>query len=506
PSYRIDPAVPIGLAELARPAFEGGGLVAGDTPEIASASMIVNPGANAAAQMEWTYALVGPFATVPDDVALTDLQAYWNGTAAGLPDFANPPQWVLTADVRAWLAATWGEPAVSVLVDSPDTLVDSLWNTRPSVGLIPFHQLSPRLKVLTVDGQSVLTRDVDLSAYPFKLSVGVVGSDDQGLQIANNLAMNATIPPTNRDPSRISDVTMTGVTALVRATAWHMNLYGFDYPSFEIMPFLQTADILHTSNEVAFWEDCPDPELYGDLQFCSQPKTVQLLETIGLDVVELTGNHVNDFGIEPLGYSMLMYDNREIVYFGGGRTTEEAQTPRILTTPDGTRVAFVGCNAVGPATAWATIETPGAANCGDWMWIETVIQTLKAENQADLVIATVQHRERQSYIPDPAEIADYERLAIAGADIVAGTSSHVPQGFGFAGDGFVHYGLGNLFFDQMDFIENRQLFADKHILYEGRHISTVLFTGMMENWSQPRPMTPEERAEFLQLIFDVSSW
>jgi hypothetical protein len=48
--------------------------------------------------------------------------------------------------------------------------------------------------------------------------------------------------------------------------------------------------------------------------------------------------------------------------------------------------------------------------------------------------------------------------------------------------------------------------APKPPLYEGRHISTVLFTGMMEAWAQPRPMTAQERAEFLPIIFEVSGW
>ena len=61
--------------------------------------------------------------------------------------------------------------------------------------------------------------------------------------------------------------------------------------------------------------------------------------------------------------------------------------------------------------------------------------------------------------------------------IVSGSHAHHAQGFGFHVDGFIHYGVGNLFFDQMDYIETRQMFADKHVLYEGRHISTVLFTG-----------------------------
>jgi poly-gamma-glutamate capsule biosynthesis protein CapA/YwtB (metallophosphatase superfamily) len=131
---------------------------------------------------------------------------------------------------------------------------------------------------------------------------------------------------------------------------------------------------------------------------------------------------------------------------------------------------------------------------------------LKANNEADVVIATLQYLELPQYDPSPEQIVDFERLATAGADIVSGSQAHQPQGFGYADGSFIHYGVGNLFFDQMDYIENRQMFADKHVFYGGKHISTILFTGMMEDWAQPRPMTPEERAEFLQLIFDVSPW
>jgi poly-gamma-glutamate synthesis protein (capsule biosynthesis protein) len=201
-----------------------------------------------------------------------------------------------------------------------------------------------------------------------------------------------------------------------------------------------------------------------------------------------------------------MYDNRGIAYFGGGRNTEDARLARILTTPDGTRVAFLGCNSVGPFGVYATAETAGAAPCDDWLWIISQIGSLKASNEADLVIVTLQYWELPAYAPSAEQVADFQRLIDAGADIVSGSQAHQPQGFGVEGGGFIHYGVGNLFFDQMDFIENRQMFADKHVLYEGRHISTVLFTGMMEDWAQPRPMTPEERAEFLAIIFQASGW
>ena len=72
----------------------------------------------------------------------------------------------------------------------------------------------------------------------------------------------------------------------------------------------------------------------------------------------------------------------------------------------------------------------------------------------------------------------------------------------------IDYGLGNLFFDQMDnpVIGTRREFIDRHILYNGKYVSTELITTMLEDYSQPRLMSKEERASFLQEYFNYSGW
>jgi len=87
-----------------------------------------------------------------------------------------------------------------------------------------------------------------------------------------------------------------------------------------------------------------------------------------------------------------------------------------------------------------------------------------------------------------------------------GSQAHWPQGFAFTDQTFIHYGIGNLFFDQMDQLGTRQMFADKIIIYNGKHLSTVLFSGLLENYSRPRPMTPDERIALLQAVFRASGW
>ena len=75
---------------------------------------------------------------------------------------------------------------------------------------------------------------------------------------------------------------------------------------------------------------------------------------------------------------------------------------------------------------------------------------------------------------------------------------------------FVHYGLGNFFFDQMWSDGTRQEFVDRLTFYDGRLLGIDLRTAILEEYGRPRPMTvgdpaPEaDRARFLEMIFDLS--
>lgn len=511
PTLWFQPGIPSAIVTNVSEVLTRAGYVISDTADSAAVRVVLDPGSEATLTAQWVYALVAPFPTVPDGIALQDFQRYWQGNVATLPGFETPPQIITTQNRVDWLTARFGaigaSTPITLVEDAPASqLVDLAWNARPSISLVPFDQLEPRWKVLTIDSQSSLDKALDMSNYPLTLRVGVIGQNEAGVQAVTLLQSSGAWPATNRDPSKLTVIVMTGVTALTRATAYFMEVKGVNYPAEKIMPFFADADILHTSNEVSFTPKCPPPELTGDETFCSNPKYIELLKTIGLDVVELTGNHNNDYGTAPSTYSLDVYDQSGIAHYGGGRDLADATAPRILTAPDGTRVAFVGCNSAGPYKAWATESTPGAAPCGDWSGIHQTINSLKANNQADVVIATVQYNELPQYSPSDDQRGSFESLAAAGADIVSGSQAHQPMGFGFASGKFIHFGVGNLFFDQMDFTENRQMFADKYILYQGRPISAVLFTGMMEDYSQPRPMTSEERVALLKLIFEASGW
>ena len=51
---------------------------------------------------------------------------------------------------------------------------------------------------------------------------------------------------------------------------------------------------------------------------------------IGVDIIELTGNHVNDWGRPALNHSLTLYTEAEMGVFGGGADLAAARAPYIM--------------------------------------------------------------------------------------------------------------------------------------------------------------------------------
>jgi poly-gamma-glutamate synthesis protein (capsule biosynthesis protein) len=122
------------------------------------------------------------------------------------------------------------------------------------------------------------------------------------------------------------------------------------------------------------------------------------------------------------------------------------------------------------------------------------------------VIATLQYPEFYQYAPTNQQRADFREVVVAGANAVSGSQGHHAQGFDFYDGAFIHFGLGNLFFDQMDMLGTRQSFIDTYIIYDGELIGVELFTSLIENYCCPRAMTAEEHSGLLESTFQASGW
>jgi len=445
-------------------------------------------------QSEWLYALVAPFPTVADGITLDELQNAWKG----LPHDLFPDLPLLMSDATlAAFTELWGKPGHgAVKIVKEDELLASAWDMLPAWGIVPFEALEPRWKVLTIDGQSPVRRDLVLDTYPLKVNYFLTTEE---------AAPRLDIPASNYDPSKLTTLIMTGVTALTRATAQRMETKGITYPAQEVRALLAQADITHISNEVPFYSACPYPDPHQEKEiFCSSTRYIELLTYVGTDIVELTGNHFGDYGPEAMVESLAIYNDYGIPYYGGGADLADSLKPAML-EHNGNRFAFIGCNQPDVQSFPTARDTrPGAAPC-DFDYMVQKIREARAQGYS--VIATFQWSERSAPDPYPAQVETFRRMADAGAVAVSGSQAHVPQYMEFYNGSFIHYGLGNLFFDQTAGSDStRNEFIDRYVFYDGRFLAVELVTAYLEDYSRPRFMTPDERERFLSQYFEGSGW
>lgn len=377
---------------------------------------------------------------------------------------------ILTPAVAQQISAN----EATIIVDE-GSLRDRLWQTRTLYTLLPLSQITLDYRILLVDEMPIMAQ---LANYPF-----------------------------TGDSSQLTRFTLSGVTALTRNTRIALDDNGINWAVEAIQPYVSSSDIFHMSNEVSFVDTCPQLNaslLGGSSSFCSSPAHFDLLNLLEVDVVELTGNHNNDYGYEAYEQTLAFYRDNSIATVGGGQTVAEARDPYIV-NHNGNTIALIACNDVGPYYALVSEDESslggvrgGATDC-NMAWLEATLPALSAE--VDVVIVSVQYLEVEDYLPLESQQLDFRRLANLGADVVIGSQAHKPQTFEFyptrrGETAFIHYGLGNLFFDQ-PFWGNQRFFLDTLYIYDGQLRGVELFTGIIDDLARPRLMTADERLNFM---------
>ena len=277
-------------------------------------------------------------------------------------------------------------------------------------------------------------------------------------------------------PTRETTLTFaqTGVTALARGMNRKLNEVGdATYFSEKISDFLSGFDLTHTSNESSFSDYATGDNICSDVRF------IDTLKNIGLDIVELTGNHNQDCGDEAAENTINIYQENNISIVGGGKTADEAAVPLEI-NEKGNGITFLAYNlSTGGAT---TDDTPGANQYDE---DNAVKEITAAKERGDKVIVDIQYYECSAYASEyednTCDYADssagdqvgfFRHLIDLGADVVVGTSAHQPQTYEKYGDGVIYYGLGNLFFDQIWWPGTTRSLVLAHYFYDGKLLQT----------------------------------
>lgn len=305
--------------------------------------------------------------------------------------------------------------------------------------------------------------------------------------------------------STVLTLAQTGVTALSRGMNAKLYKVGdANYFAEKIGGFLSGFDLTHTSNESSF------TDFASAQNICSDKRFISTLTAIGLDIVELTGNHNQDCGDQAARETIDTYNASGIKIVGGGKTAAEAAVPLEIDTK-GSAITMLAFN---QSTGGATYDdTPGANQYYEEV---AAAQIAEAKARGDTVIVDVQYYECNAYASEYEDTAcDYANSAAGdqvgffrhlidlGADVVVGTAAHQPQTYEVYGDGVIYYGLGNLFFDQVWWPGTTRSLILAHYFYEDRLLQTKIIPTVYDSNMQTELMDEETAKWFLGRLASV---
>jgi poly-gamma-glutamate synthesis protein (capsule biosynthesis protein) len=440
--------------------------------------------------VEEFYILTVPFINQTKNVYIEDLEKIWSNK-------------VQNNDLILWIQPDAEEDLRTIFKSEPGNQVVFSSEKPEECGtyncwrVMNFLHSDPEWRIITIENQSPLTSNFDFNTYQlaYRIYLNVNTKSENVFQFSDLIE-----PQSNFDQSLLTSVLMSGTTALVRNTASQIEQFGFDFPTRNLEALFDSVDIIHISNEVPFYSKCPPAvPVRKEMRFCSDPEYIETLKLMGVDVVELTGNHLLDWGPEAFLETLSVYEENGLETYGGGRTIEDAEKPLVI-EHNGNRIAFLGCNLPGPENNWVSDDRPGSLPCD----LDKLQNTIIELSQRGInPIFTFQHNEFNTFRATQNMREDFWKMAKAGAVIVSGSQAHYPQGIDFIDSSFIHYGLGNFLFDQM-YSYWAMATLDVHYFYNNQYINTHQFPIINENFGQPRLMNEEEAELLFEKIYGNS--
>lgn len=363
--------------------------------------------------------------------------------------------------------------------------------------IIPFDELGAQQQLVSLDGVYYLD---SFTAGAWFKNVSVSG--DQVETLSSLTFYDAATADS------IFKINMSGVTAFTRVMIRELDSNGGDATFFSdaIGEFLSDADFTHLSNEVSFTDPCPF-EL--GVSFCSPLAFIETMKASGTDLVELTGNHNNDKGRSANVETIELYQSLGWATVGGGINAAEAAKPHIE-AQDGSTVAFLAYNQADGAGSFA-LATADGAGANSYRQDQAAADIAAARDSADIVIVNIQYWECYSYPGSYVEFPQcdepiggqqelFRELVEMGADIVIGSSAHQPQTFELYQGKPIYYGLGNLYFDQIQQPGTQRGLILTHYMHAEEHVQTKVTPTFFDTDLQTRIMTPAEADTFLPRI------
>lgn len=249
--------------------------------------------------------------------------------------------------------------------------------------------------------------------------------------------------------------------------------------SREVLEYLGRADVAMANLELPLTKSESAAEKAITLR--AEPEVATAVRDAGLRLVSVANNHAMDYGAEGLLETLESVRGVGVEAVGGGRDTEEAFEPAVLSVGE-TGIAVFGVATTLPPGYAAGTHRPGIAPVrvrtrfymdsvtleeqpGISPWVETEVveedvdriceKIAQARGRADMVIVQMHWGIPHGWCAAfQSRLADYQRplahsLVEAGADMILGHHPHVVHGVERYEQSIIAYSLGNFLFHSM---------------------------------------------------------
>ena len=349
-----------------------------------------------------------------------------------------------------------------------------------SVKWVSLAKLTPESRVVSIENNYFFDTLNEGAKYRYLTIKSSKVSETKPL-IESQLKSEGRSFPT--DKSQLLSFAQTGVTAITRAMTITLNGKANGRGSYfadNIKDFLSSKDLTHISNEVSFTDGCKGGT--NTMSLCADWRSLDTITAIGTDIVELTGNHNNNYGTEANINSIKKYQELGMKTFGGGINEEEAAKPLIL-NEKGQNITVLGYNQSTSSKANGELANGNKPGANGYTEAKAKADIEEAKARGDLIVVDIQFAECYSY-PDgytemPAcdkpisgQQSFFRQFVDWGADVVIGTQAHHPQTFEYYNGKPIYYGLGNLFFDQTYWPGTQRGYILTHYFYKNKLLNT----------------------------------
>ena len=395
---------------------------------------------------------------------------------------------------------------------SGDAVIDHVSRTPDALGLVPWDEVGPEVKALSVDGTSLfdsegsgdypLRPDGATVPDPEKLRSVVVGGDivldrgqyytvvQQGRGIDFPLDGGyAAVTSRTPEPSAYSETgTIHQFTAqrTGRAGAMREYLSGADLTIANFENPVVKGAVYH-----------PDTTTFtGHLQL------MPVLDQAGLDGVTLGNNHILDAGTTGIGETIRHLDDAGIAHAGAGKDLAEARKPMIFDL-GGMKIGVLSYMGVPSYDwAWATESAPGTAPLLENIMREDI---KRLRPKVDLILVMPHWGKEYIATPEPGQV-DFAHAAMdAGADLFIGGHAHWPKGMEMYEGKPIFYGVGNFLLDQSWSEETSTAIFVETTLYGDDVVQASPVPFIILDYAQPNFLVPEAGGDrALRKVFAAS--